>query len=330
MKVTRYIAILLSFIFIVSCASTPDEQKRPEWIDNAKASYPESDYLTAVGQASKRSRAGTNAKANLAEIFYVNVRAESTSLTEATKDESALGVTMESSTSLQRSIQTETDQAMSGVKIKESWLSPSGEYYALAVLGKRQAAMSLNESIMDLDDSTAELINYSIKTAPNSIASINALREARDEQMARQMANLQLKQVSVSGIPTDISSKKIERLIAKKLASMQVSVEVDDDKHTKTVQSGLAQLGVKVVAQSNIVVSADIDITDPTLINGWYWLRGSYELSISEDGQVISRKRWPLKVSAKQEELLMPRLEDSVNAKITQYITELVSDSPTL
>jgi len=327
---SRYIAVLLSCFFIVSCASTTDKEKRPEWIDNAKISYPENDYLTAVGQASKRSRAGTNAKANLAEIFYVNVRAESTSLTEATKDESALGVTMESSTSLQRSIQTETDQAMSGVKIKESWLSPSGEYYALAVLAKRQAAMSLNESIMDLDNSTAELIDYSIKTAPNSIASINALREARDEQMARQLANLQLKQVSVSGVPTDISSKKIERLIAKKLASMQVAVEIDSDKHTKTVQSGLAQLGVKVVGQSNIVVSADIDITEPTLIKGWYWLRGSYELSIAEDGQVISRKRWPLKVSAKQEELLMPRLEDSVNAKITQYLTELVSDSPTL
>ncbi|MCP5079637.1 MAG: hypothetical protein GY951_16485 [Psychromonas sp.] len=330
MKYTRYIAMLLSCLFIFSCASTADEQKRPEWIDNGKVSYPENDYLSAVGQASKRDRAGKNAKANLAEIFYVNVRAETTSLTQATKGESVLGVTMESSSSLQRSIQTKTELAMSGVKIKESWLSPSGEYYALAVLGKRQAAMSLNESIMELDNSTAELINYSISIAPNSIASLNALREARDEQMTRKMANLQLKQVSVSGVPVDISSKKIERLIGKKLASMQISIEADSDKQTKTVQSGLAQLGVKVVGQSNIVVSADFDITEPTLIKGWYWLRGSYELSLAEDGQVISRKRWPLKVSAKQKQLLMPRLEDSVNAKITQYLTELVSDSPTL
>ena len=321
---------VLSCLFLFACASTPDEQQRPEWIDNAQAIYPESEYLTAVGQASKRDRAGKNATANLAEIFYVNVRAETNTLTEATKEESALGVTMESSTSLQRSIQTETDQAMSGVKIEKSWLSPSGEYYALAVLNKRTAAMSLNESIMDLDNSTAELIAFSVNTAPNGIASINALREARDEQMARHMANLQLKQVSASGVPTDISSKSIERLIAKKLATMAVSVDINKTKHTKTIQSGLAQLGVKVVENANVVVSADIDITEPSLINGWYWLRGSYELSISENGHVISRKRWPLKVSAKQEDLLMPRLQDSINAKITQYLTELVSDSPTL
>lgn len=329
MKIYRSIAIILSSFFIISCSSTPDN-KRPEWIDNAKATYPGSDYLTAVGQASKRDRAGQNATANLAEIFYVDVRAETNTITEATKTDSAIGVTMESSTLLQRNIQTKTDQALSGVQIKESWLSPSGDYYALAVLQKRQAAMSLNESIMDFDQSTADLINFSINTAPNTIVSVNALRAARDEQLARQMANLQLKQVSVSGVPTEISTRKIEQLIAQKLATMQVAVDIDSETHAKTVQSGLAKLGVNVVESANVVVSADMDITDPSLINGWYWLRGSYELSISENGQVISRKRWPLKVSAKQEDLLMPRLHDSLSAKITQYLTELVSDSPTL
>ncbi|PKG38022.1 LPP20 family lipoprotein [Psychromonas sp. Urea-02u-13] len=330
MKNIRLILSIISCLLIAACTSTSHEEKRPEWIDNAKAVYPSNDYLTAVGQASKLDRAGKNAKANLAEIFYVNVRAETNTLTQATKEESALGVTMESSTSLQRSIQTETDQAMSGVIIKDSWLSPSGEYYALAVLEKRKAAMSLNESIMELDESTSDLIDFSVNTAPNSISSLNALREARDEQMARHMSNLQLKQVSVSGVPTEISTRKIERLIAKKLATMEVSVDIDSARHTKSVQSGLSRLGVKVVASANIVVAAQADLTEPALINGWYWLRGSYELSISENDQVISRKRWPVKVSAKQEDLLIPRLQDRINDKISQYLTELVSDYPTL
>jgi hypothetical protein len=329
MKSYRLLCYLFSCFFLFACASTSSD-KRPAWIDDAKSIYPESDYLTAVGQASKRDRAGKNATANLAEIFYVNVRAETNTLTQATKAESALGVTMESSSSLQRSIQTETDQVLSGVQIKESWLSPTGEYYALAVLEKRKAAMALNEAIMQFDETTAELINFSINSAPNSIASINALREARDEQMARKMANLQLKQVSVSGIPTDISSKKIEQLIAQKLSQMQVSVDIESDKHAKTVQSGLAKLGVNVVESSNIVITADFDITEPSLLNEWYWLRGSFELSISENGQVISRKRWPIKVSAKQKEMLIPRLQDKVNSSISEYIAQLVSDSPTL
>ena len=306
------------------------QQERPAWIDNAQSSYPAKEYLTAVGQASNRDRATENAIANLAEIFFVNVRAQTNVLTEATKQQSALGVTMESSTSLQRNIQTETDQAISGVVIRDSWLSPEGEYYALAVLDKRKAAISLTESIMELDDSTAEFIDYSLNSAPNTIAALNALRAARDEQLTRSMANLQLKQVSVSGIPNDISSAKIEKLIAKKLASMKVSVEVDSARHKKTIQSGLAKLGVAVVEISNLQVSADIDITEPALINSWYWLRGSYELSIAENGQEISRKRWPVKVSAKQQDLLIPRLQDSINNKISNYLIELVSDSPTL
>jgi hypothetical protein len=322
-----YLVILL---FISSCSSTPSSDKKPIWIDSAQTVYSESDYLTAVGQASTRERAGDVAITNLVEIFSINIRSETKILTDATKQDSALGVTMESSTSLQRNIQTETQQAISGVAIKDSWLSPSGVYYALAVLQKRSAALNLSESIIDLDNSTAALIDYSLNDAPNIILSINALRSARDQQLARQMANLQLKQVSPAGIPNDISSIKIERLIAKKLASLKIHVEVSSVAHKQTVQSGLARLGASVVDNSNITVSAYIDVIDPSFIDNWYWLRGSYELTISESGQVISRKRWPIKVSAKQVELLNTRLHDKINSQIADYIIELISDSPTL
>ena len=68
----------------------------------------------------------------------------------------------------------------------------------------------------------------------------------------------------------------------------------------------------------------------PAYIDAWYWLRGSYELTITENGQVISRKRWPIKVSAKQKELLAPRLQDKVNSRMNEYLQQLISDSPTL
>ena len=335
MSVKINFSCLAICFFLVSCSSAPNSstsspEKRPTWIDSAQSRYAESDYLTAVGQASNRERAGESAIANLVEIFIINIRSETKTLTDATKQESALRVTMESSTSLHRNIQTETQQAISGVVIKDSWLSPNGEYYALAVLEKRTAALNLSESIIDLDNSSAALIDYSLHNAPNIILSINALRSARDQQLARQMANLQLKQVSAAGIPNEISSAKIEQLIANKLASLKVHVDLESIAHKQTIQSGLARLGASVVENSNIMVSAYIDMVDPSFINNWYWLRGSYELTISENGQVISRKRWPIKVSAKQAELLNPRLHDKINAHIADYIIELISDPPTL
>ena len=59
-------------------------------------------------------------------------------------------------------------------------------------------------------------------------------------------------------------------------------------------------------------------------------LRGSYQLTISENGKVISRKRWPIKVSSRQKELLAPRLQDKLNTNMTQYLQQLFSDAPTL
>lgn len=329
MKNYCVLCCLCCCFFITACASTASDSK-PVWIDNAQSLYAENDYLSAVGQGSTRQRATKNAIANLASIAYVHVRAETNTLTEATKAQSVLGVTLESSTSLQRNVQTKTDQALSGVKIKHSWLSPAGEYYALALLDKRSAALSLHESIMALDQSTAQLLQYSAQGAPNSIVSLNALREARDEQLARQMANLQLKQVSVSGIATPISSKQIERRIAEKLASLQMMVNIEAPNHAKTVQAGLAQLGIRVVESANIEVRAEHDITEPTLLNGWYWVRGSYQLSIIENGLVISRKRWPITISAKQEALLAQRVRDHVAGHMRDYLAQLLSDAPAL
>lgn len=315
--------------FLASCASTP-EQKRPQWIDNAQQSYSTNEYLTAVGQAYNRERATENAKANLAEIFFVNVRAQTDSITEATKQQSALGVSMKTRTKLQRNIQTETDQALSGVMISNSWQSPEGQYYALATLGKYKAAVQLSETIAELDSSTADLIDYSIHRAPNQIAGLNALRMARDEQLLREMANLQLKQVSNSGITSSISSSKIEKLIANRLALLTISVKGNNARDKKNIQSGLAKLGISLAEESNLQLFANIDTTEPELINNWYWLRGSYELSIAENGQMISRKRWPVKVSAKHKNQLNLRLQDVINKKTANYLVELISDSPTL
>lgn len=334
MKKITLLASLLSSVFLLSACSTPSstqaDNQRPTWIDHAQTEYPESQYLTAVGQASNRTRAGKNAVANLLEIFSVNVRAETRTLTEAVKQESALGVTMESSSTLQRDIQTETEQAIQGVEIKQTWLSPSGEYYALAVLHRLSASQNLTESIVALDEKTTELIDYSINQAPNAIASINALRSARDVQITRKMANFQLQYISGSGVPVDISSDKIEQLIKQKLAALAIAAKADTESQAKAIQSGLSSLGVQVTDNANIEVTGYADVTNPALIESWYWLRGSYELSLSENGQVISRKRWPIKVSAKQKDLLKLRLQDKLSTRMDEYLQQLISDSPSL
>lgn len=322
--------LLLSSLFLASCSLAPDPTDRPEWIDHAQTLYPLNTYLTAVGQASKEELAGKNAIANLARIFSVEVRAKINVLTESTKTDSAVSVTFESLSALQKTIETKTEQAVSSVEITESWLSPEGEFYTLAVLEKQKLAISLRETIDEFDISTAGNIDFSMNRSPNEIASINALRKARDSQIARQISNMKLKKVSVEGVADDVSLAKIEQLINKKIATMKVSVSAPGELDKQTIKSGLTAMGMRVSDHANIHVSAFVDIGKPILINKWYWLRGNYQLSVSQNGKLISRKRWPIKILAKERELLDSRLEDKLNSKILDYIIELMSDSPTL
>jgi len=330
----KNITLLLStlcLVILTGCAgSSPQERavsERPDWVDNSQSKYPSDYYLTAVGEGINRDRASKNAIANLVQIFSVNIRAETKTLSKAVKEESVLGVTLESTTSLQSNLETETEQTIEGVEIKESWLSPTGEYYALAVLQKRNAAQNLMESIIELDKKAQELVNYSQQTAPNSILALNALRSSRDLQVTREMANLQLKYISGSGILNDLSRQDIEQLIRQRLATLKVSVSSDNK---NALQAALSGLGVTVVDQSSLQISSVVDINEPIFLNNWYWLRGSYQLTIYEEGQVISRKRWPIKVSSQQKQLLAPRLQDKLSGNMAQYLQQLFSDAPTL
>ncbi|MCK5817962.1 MAG: LPP20 family lipoprotein [Psychromonas sp.] len=321
--------LLVTSFLIISCVSKPDLTKRPEWIDQTQSLYPSNQYLTAVGEGTTRNRARKNAQVNLVEIFSINVKAQTNVITNATKSDSALGVSAESSTSLNRTIETETSAAVSGLDIKQTWLSPKGKYYALAVLEKQKLANSLRKTIDQLDTSSAQDIDFSIHHAPNEIASINALRTARDKQIARHLANIQLREVSLGDIPKEISISKIEGLINKKIAGLSVSVSAKNNQNKETVESGLAAMGVHVTENGKLKVIAKIDLSSPVLINQWYWLRGSYQLSITQGGKVISRKRWSIKVSSKDESLLNLRLNDNLSKKISTYLIELMSDSLT-
>ena len=88
MKKLMLILSIMSLMMLTGCSSSQEGSvtERPDWIDHAEVKYPSSDYLTAVGEATNRTRSGKNATANLAEIFSVNIRAETKILTKAIKE----------------------------------------------------------------------------------------------------------------------------------------------------------------------------------------------------------------------------------------------------
>ena len=330
MKIKSFLGILLSVSGILSgCNSTANEQK-PVWIDKPESVYDNSLYLTAIGQASKRDRAANRALANLANIFSVTITDKSEFHAEASSQKTAEGTQDQLKEKLIRNIASYTHHELEGAEIKESWQSPDGEYYALAILDKQVMATRLKKIIHSSDSATLELLKYSSDTAPNFINSFHALIQARNEQLSREEANKQLTIVASTGVQAQTSSKEIELLSHNMLAQLKVSGKAESDSSLLALQAAISQLGIVYDGSSSLMLEAKLDLTEPMLKDDWYWLRGSYELNFIQENTVISRKRWPVKISAKDKGHLNSRLKDKLNSKIPAYLIELLSSPPAL
>lgn len=294
-----------------------DVTPRPDWIENAHQEFPSERYITAVGQGSDRAHADENAKATLIEIFSLPMQIEAKKRIGSQTQQSFLAETS-----------VNTNLLHDSIEIKERWLSKNGVCYTLVMMDRIKVAQNLTDLIHALDDKTGHLIEFSNKTAPNIILSFNTLWSARNLQLTRNIENSQLNYISGKGIVSKMSSDDIERLIKQKLATLRISVDSNSYNNMSSLQAALSQLGVKVVDKASVHISSRMDITEPSYINTWYWLRGSYELTVMENGQVISRKRWPIKVSTKEAELLVPRLQDKLRDNISDYLQELFRYPP--
>jgi hypothetical protein len=318
--ISLFLSILMSSLLLGGCASVNEKEanQRPGWIESAQLTYPIEGYLTALGQGNLQTEAEQHARANLVEIVSLPMRIEAKKQTNSAKQRSVLGDPLQATNVLQDSIE-----------IKERWQNKDGAFYALAVIDRSKAAKDLIKTIEALDKKIEHLIDYSSNIAPNTVLAFNTLWSARHLQLIRDTENAQLQYISDNNLPSIITDEQIEQRIKQKLAMLTMSVDSNSYNGLSSLQAALSQLGVKVVDNASLHISSRMDITEPSYINAWFWIRGSYELIIKENGQVISRKRWPIKVATKDAELLVPRLQDKLRENINGYVQEMLREPPT-
>jgi len=133
------IFIALSIFPLVAAASEKNvTNKPPAWVETPAERYPEQSYMTAVGEGHAQKAAEASAIEALAAIFDRKIESQTQSSLdyasvqgkEAAKKDKRINQTISISTNIEQLI---------GVEIKETWLSPGGTYYALAVLEKSKA-----------------------------------------------------------------------------------------------------------------------------------------------------------------------------------------------
>ncbi len=323
MKLSIFTAFALTLSLLSGCASQPTV---PDWINGDSAQYKSSQYLIGHGQAATQEEAKDRARTDVAKVFQVAVVASSEDL-QRSKSDSTGAAQYEQQAS--RHISTRTEQIISGIQIGELWRDPaSGSYHVLAILPRLQTAASLRQQIGELDEATRNYIEQSRKDS-DLFMKIAAASHALEAQQERELLqkNLQVVDVTGRGVEAQWNSAKLKSDMGELLKRVSIAPRVAAD-----APAGLAEMVAGALAQAGFlldtsdhpqfVVQASMNLTDLGLKDGWYWQRGTLEITLSETGsdRVRGTRRWSIKGNGQDKASATRRAMDQANTILKQEL----------
>jgi hypothetical protein len=304
-------------VLLGACSSTPQE---PLWVTQASTLYPGQKYLSATGEGGDQSSADARALANLARIFEVAIVDSSLDFAESR----SAGGDSDSRRQASRSISTDTSQVLQGAKIAEHWQAANGSAYSLAILEKEPAARRLRKSVQQADQQTLDLLHYASVLAPNPVAALSALEQSRRVQLQRDSVNRSLAIVTGTGINSPINAADIEAMIRRNLATLEFAAVATEPEMRGALQAAIASLGIQYRPDSSYQLWGNLDAGPAQRLQGWHWLRGSMQLGLRNNANVLANMRWPIKLSAVDESQLQQRARDQLNNEIGSQLYQLL------
>ena len=317
---TTIAATLVLGLLLTACSST-----QPDWLDKPAQQYPPERYLSSVGEADDRSTADGRALANLAKIFEVAVSDRSLDFSKALVSNDQSETTASNTQQAERYVTTEARQVLEGARVVENWRSEEGKNYALAVLEKAPAERRLRDGLRNADRQIEDRVNYASQSAPNAVAALAALEQARKIEIGRSNLNRNLSVVSGNGIKAPYDQASLEKLLRNALATLHFHAVADSPRLQQSLESAIVTMGITLDKNAPYQLTAATDSAPVYQQQGWYWLRGSTELSLTYQGKTLAKKRWPIKISATDEVMVAQRAKDKQSEMMTAYLYELIS-----
>ena len=319
MNSIRVIVAVAMVMIVAGCAGGANI--RPDWVNGSDPHYPPDRYLIGRGQADNENDAANRARAELAKVFEVQIDEQSQDV--LTYRGGSAGGEAGGTTTAQvtRSITTKTAQIINGIQVPEVWRDPETHtFYALAVLPRMQASNSLRQEIDDLDTATERYIRQA-RQSDDLLIRIAAADRALDAQIKRSAYQKSLKVVDTSGVGEaprwNVAALRVG--LDKLLHDMRIGAQAGSDPLgglREDLAGGLSAAGFLVDTGKSpaYVLKASVDLTDPELLQGWYWMRGTLAVALKDPatGQVRGTHQWDIKVSAQQPAVVRQRARTQV------------------
>ena len=149
MKKIFFLPVMLSFLLwsLVGCMGL---HGTPDWVENPKNVYPDSQYLVAVGEGDTRQAAENSAQAKLARIFEAHIESDERLLDQTHEN----GKAFERTTDFTTDINILSSQTLHNIQHAEAWRDKLGRVHAVAYLDRRETANIYRSKI---DEKTTQI-----------------------------------------------------------------------------------------------------------------------------------------------------------------------------
>lgn len=324
---------LLSILFAgcTQSSSILNDDNSPGWLVGEPENYPNAAYVSATGSASKAEVAKDRALGNLAKIFELQVR-ESSTTTEDVQTHKADGIeSVQSSARIASKVNVHTDKMINGARIAEQWQNPDDlTHYALAVLDRAQAGNNIRSEINRLDREIAFTV-ANAEGRQDPLQKVADLQGAIVMQAERNSLQKSLKIIDLKGRGkpsgwsiTELTEQQQEALQSLNMTSIIVLDSVGE--LDRMLQSAMANAGfAHRSGHGGYTLSASMETQNAIKKEGWYWLRGTLNLSLADpEGVVLGNRSWPVKVSAQQESQLNARMLAEIDSKLKKELKTTV------
>ncbi len=160
--------ICLFVLFFAGCAAAPKtpqamQDKFLHSIDRGN-SYPQEDYLSALGSGDTYEDAKRVAQGNLAKIFRADVTANSKTVQKYSEILNAKGLQQDESASKESSVEVSTNQSLVNVKFAGKYEDDKGKVHTLAYIDRKETAKIYEQRISGNEDDLSVFVDNAQKS----------------------------------------------------------------------------------------------------------------------------------------------------------------------
>ena len=317
-------------LVLAACSTTKPQNAVPDWVNGNSASFPASAYLTGRGDGEMLALAQDRARADLAKSFSVAVSEQSKDTSAYSQGNAGGTQVTQNSLDVSRNISTRTDAVLQGVVISDTWQDPqTHSYHVLATLSRSKAAAALRQQIANLDAGTRASL-AAAQGSTDLFDKIAAAGQAVDAQQTRTglQRYLQVVDITGQGMAPEWPLSKLQADRTALLKQLQISAAAEGrnaDAVKKLLAGSMADSGFTVADAAPYTMTANLDYTTLQPQNGWYWITGTLQVSLSgTDSRAHGVRRWDIKVSGTDPQLAEQRLMDQVSQYLQSDIQSTV------